>query len=183
MSTAVVPNVKHSSQYAALIRPGAELGVMYAEALVKGIDPGTFAHMPSKGPGKDVNSPAFNFGHLSLYPDVRILPLLGREDLAQPLPYAAELFKAGATCVDQPGTYPPMETILRTFFERTRVAIAALDSVPEERFGTPNPMEGRMRELFPTIGSAVNFLLVGHVQSHLGQVSVWRRMMGLGSAF
>jgi hypothetical protein len=36
--------------------------------------------------------------------------------------------------------------------------------------------------MFPTIGGAVNFLLVGHVQMHLGQVSTWRRVMGLGSA-
>jgi hypothetical protein len=44
-------------------------------------------------------------------------------------------------------------------------------------------MEGRMKELFPTVGAAVNFLVVGHTQSHLGQISVWRRLMGLGSAF
>jgi hypothetical protein len=33
----------------------------------------------------------------------------------------------------------------------------------------------------PTVGAAVNFMLGGHLQMHLGQVSAWRRAMGLGS--
>ena len=33
-----------------------------------------------------------------------------------------------------------------------------------------------------TILLMIAFLLIGHTQSHLGQISVWRRIMGLGSA-
>jgi len=167
----------------AYIKPGAELGLMYAEALLKTIPADVFAHMPSKGPGKDVNSAAFNIGHLSLYPDSRILSVIGRDDLVKPLPYSADLFKAGALCVDEPGKYPAMDVIVSTFFDRYRVTLDALTSVPDETFAKTNPLEGRMRELFPTIGALVTFMLVGHVQSHLGQVSVWRRLVGLGSAF
>jgi hypothetical protein len=39
-----------------------------------------------------------------------------------------------------------------------------------------------MRDLFPTIGAAINFYLIGHVQVHLGQISAWRRGMGLPPA-
>lgn len=179
MSTAVAA----PASFATLILPGAELGLNYAEALMKGIEPSTFSHMPSKGPGRDVNSPAFNMGHLSIYPDLRILPLLGRDDLVRPLPYSADLFKAGTPCVDEPGLYPEKDLIVSTYFDRYRVAIGALRDVPEEHFSKPNPVEGRMREIFPLIGAVMVFLLVGHPQSHLGQISVWRRMMGLGSAF
>ena len=164
------------------IRPGAELGLIYGEALLKTIPAENFAVMPSKGPGKDVNSAAFNIGHLSIYPDMRILSFIGREDLIKPLPYSTDLFKAGAPCVDEPGKYPHKDLIVSTFFERYRATIDVLATVADDTFAKPNPVEGRFRELFPTIGAAVTFLLIGHVQSHLGQVSVWRRMMGLGSA-
>jgi hypothetical protein len=33
----------------------------------------------------------------------------------------------------------------------------------------------------PTIGAVANFLLSAHHMMHLGQVSAWRRAVGLGS--
>jgi hypothetical protein len=39
-----------------------------------------------------------------------------------------------------------------------------------------------MTELFPTIGSMQAFYVGGHMTFHLGQVSAWRRMQGLGPA-
>ena len=188
MSTAMTSSgsctsAQSCSATAQMIRHGTELALQYADALLKGITAETFAHMPIRGAGRDINSPAFNFGHLAIYPDLRILPLLGRDDLVRPLPFSADLFKAGAPCVDQPGLYPAMDVIVSTFQTRYRAALEALQGVSDELLARPNPTEGRSRELFPLIGSAMVFLFVGHTQSHLGQVSVWRRMMGLGSAF
>ena len=59
---------------------------------------------------------------------------------------------------------------------------AALRSTPDETFDRPNPAEGRMRELFPTIGSVQTFYCGGHMMMHLGQLSAWRRMLGLSAA-
>jgi hypothetical protein len=42
------------------------------------------------------------------------------------------------------------------------------------------PDESR-RERFPTVGAATNFLLNDHLMFHAGQVSAWRRAVGLGS--
>ncbi len=36
---------------------------------------------------------------------------------------------------------------------------------------------------FPTLGALANFLMNNHVMMHIGQVSTWRRAMGLPSAF
>ncbi|MDZ4754942.1 MAG: hypothetical protein SGJ11_10670 [Phycisphaerae bacterium] len=180
-----------AGSFASLIKPGAEVGLRYAEALLKGITPETFAHMPSKdaskgGTGKDINSPAFNIGHLSIYPDLRILPLLGREDLVRPMPYSIDQFKAGAPCIDcgigEPGAYPSMDVIVATYFDRYRAVLDVLPSVADSMTARENPLEGRMREIFPTVGAVVTFLLVGHPQAHLGQISIWRRLMGHGSA-
>ena len=43
-----------------------------------------------------------------------------------------------------------------------------------------NPIEG-FRSRAPTIGDAANFLMNSHAMFHLGQLSAWRRAMGLAS--
>jgi hypothetical protein len=160
-----------------LVIPSAELGIRYAEQLVKTIPADVFAKMPMK----DLNSAAFNIGHLSIYGD-RACSLLGRSDLVKPMPYSVDLFKNGAPCLDQPGLYPAKDVLVSTFLERQRLAIEAYAGASEAALNAENPAEGRFKEMFPTVGSAVSFLLNGHVQSHLGQISAWRRVMGLGSA-
>jgi hypothetical protein len=40
----------------------------------------------------------------------------------------------------------------------------------------------RSREMFPTLGAVVAFYLGGHVMNHLGQLSAWRRCLGLPPA-
>jgi hypothetical protein len=156
--------------------PGAELLLRYADQLVTGVPADVFAKMPMK----DVNSAAFNIGHLSTYGD-RVCAMLGRNDLVTPMPYSVDLFKAGAPCLDQPGLYPSKDVLVSTFFERQRRAIAAFRDTTEASLAAENPAEGRFKEMFPTVGGAVSFLLGGHVAMHLGQVSAWRRVMGLGS--
>ena len=58
----------------------------------------------------------------------------------------------------------------------------ALETAPDSVFAEENPAEGRFKEMFPQKGGAITFLCIGHMQMHLGQVSTWRRVMGLGSA-
>jgi hypothetical protein len=38
--------------------------------------------------------------------------------------------------------------------------------------------DGRYREMFPTLGHAVTHVLTAHTAAHIGQVIVWRRVMG-----
>jgi len=159
------------------VLPGADLGLGYADRLCSSIPAELFAKMPSK----DFNSPAFYIGHLATYPN-NLLTMIGREELVKPLPFSADLFKAGATCVDQPGLYPAKDVLLECFREGYTRAIAAVRAADDRVFERPNPIEGRFREMLPTLGAVVNFMLGSHVQMHLGQISAWRRAMGLGSA-
>jgi len=55
-----------------------------------------------------------------------------------------------------------------------------LSEVPDEVFAEPNPLEGRIAEFLPTIGIMVNFMANSHHMMHLGQLSAWRRAIGLG---
>jgi hypothetical protein len=75
-----------------------------------------------------------------------------------------------------------MEQVVDFFHEGHRMLSGALRSTPNEVFDRPNPAEGRMAELFPTLGSVQTFYCGGHMMMHLGQMSAWRRMEGLGPA-
>lgn len=153
------------------------LEIGYAERLVADIPEQSFAHMPHP----TMNHPAFCLGHLSLYPN-RALGLIGRSDLIVEKPGYDALFKAGVECIEQDGRYPSKDEITAYFFERHRALADALDETDEEVFQRENPTEGRFREMLPTVGAAVGFLTGGHLMVHLGQISGWRRAMGMASA-
>ncbi len=168
-----------------IIAASGNLSIMSAERLVAGIKPESFARLARPG-GVTIqsNHPAWVFGHLALYP-VRVLAALDRPvgPGAYPPKYEA-LFKNGVECLDDAdgGIYPSMAELTGHFFESYKAAVAAIRSAPDEAFVRPNPAEGRMRELFPTIGAALNFYVGSHVQNHLGQVSAWRRAVGMPAA-
>lgn len=161
------------------IVPPAKMTLALADLLLDGITPDRFARKPE---GVDTNSPAFVYGHLAIYPD-RTLSILGRADMAIDTSDYEALFGAGKECRDDPeGTiYPAMDEIVTRFRERNAVALEVVMGLSDEAMLAENPNE-RMRERMPTVGSLVAFLFGGHPMMHLGQVSAWRRMMGLGSA-
>ena len=68
------------------------------------------------------------------------------------------------------------------FFKGYRAALEALKVTPDEVFQRPNPLGGAMAEKFPTLGSMHTFYVGGHIMIHMGQMSAWRRMEGLGPA-
>ena len=64
-------------------------------------------------------------------------------------------------------------------FERLRQQAAA--ATPEQLAQpTTNPYT---KDALPTIKEGVAFLLTGHLGVHLGQLSMWRRMIGLAPLF
>jgi hypothetical protein len=75
-----------------------------------------------------------------------------------------------------------MDVITSAFFGGYRSVVEVLPGVSDEHLNSPNPREGRMKEMFPTVGGMVNFLVAQHIMMHMGQVSAWRRCFGLGSA-
>ncbi|MCC5786428.1 MAG: hypothetical protein JJU33_06995 [Phycisphaerales bacterium] len=165
------------------IVPCGHVTLGYAELLLKDIKPDRFARMV-RIDGKPINSihPAFAFGHLSIYPE-KLMGMLDREpgDAKSPEGFA-EVFAAGQDCKDDPeGTiYPPMQNVVDHFFKGHRVLLAALEEASDDLLLQENPMEGDMKTRFPTKGTMFAFTLSAHTMMHLGQVSFWRRCMGLG---
>lgn len=166
--------------YAASIVPIARMTMGYAKAISEGIPAELFGRLPK---GVACNTPAWVIGHLCLYQE-NLLEMIGRGELAQHDEQYKTLFANGTPSPDDPdGTYyPAKDTLLGRYLQRTEVAIAELGMADESVLMRQNPIEGRFREMLPTVGAAAGFLLTAHSMMHLGQVSTWRRCMGLGSA-
>lgn len=166
------------------VRPGAIVTRGYAERLLNGINPEIFARYPVvNGAHVTINHPAFVFGHLALYPSI-IAEMTGISTKGMEIPASyPDLFKMGVPCQDDPtGTiYPAMDEIVNAFFSGTDALIAALDSISPESLDLPLENPSR-RERFGTVGGFLTYILLAHPQTHLGQVSGWRRCMGLGPA-
>lgn len=160
--------------------------IRLAELLLKDIQPAQFARKPIGAGGKvvDTNHPAFVYGHLALYAP-RMLENCGLDPKLAPVPAEfTDLFAAGKECRDDPEgkIYPAMDVISSTMLSGFKVAAAEVAKLPDERLTIPNPKEGRLREMFPTLEGMLVFYVASHPMMHLGQVSAWRRCFGLGSA-
>ncbi len=166
-----------------IIADSMDRSLSYADQLLGGVTAERFARFATPG-GVIIasNHPAFIYGHLSLY-TAKIHTDLGLEAPSVPAGFEA-VFSKDAVCEDDAeGTvYPPMGLIIDFFFDSYRLTSKALRQTEEGAFEKPNPMGGRLLEIFPTIGSMHAFYGSGHMMIHLGQMSAWRRMEGLGSA-
>ena len=161
------------------------LSLTYAKRMLTGVTPLVCGKMARPGNQLvDSNHPAFVYGHLSLYASRIVEQLGGDASGIRPSERFQQLFSKDAKCQDDPqGTiYPPMDEITDFFFRAYEAALTALRAAPDDALQQPNPAGGRMTELFPTIGSQQAFYVGGHIMMHLGQVSAWRRMQGLGAA-
>jgi hypothetical protein len=165
------------------IADSLQLSLAYADRLLAGIGADRFARFAAAGPTTvESNHPAFVLGHLAIYTP-RIVALLGGTPTPMPERFTA-VFSKDEKCVDDTaGTeYPPMAEVVEVFRRGCTEAIAALRAAPDEVLQQANPMKGQMAELFPSIGSLTGFLAGGHMMMHLGQISAWRRIEGLGAA-
>ncbi len=163
----------------------ATRGIGLAGMLLQSVTPEMFARLPVKdGAQVMTNHPAFAMGHLSVYPS-RVFILVGRnpEEIALS-DEQEELFKIGAVCVDDPdgSIYPPMEEVVRSFQNGYAAALQLILELDDETLAGPHQGGEAYQKMFPTLGVATNFLLNSHLMMHLGQISAWRRFMGLGSA-
>lgn len=159
-----------------LIAHGIQTNLYYAEKLLADIPADRFAHKPHP----TMSHPAYYIGHLSIYPD-GILKMIGKPELVAERDGYAELFRGGVECVEQDGRYPEKDDLVDYYFDRYRTIAGILPELSDSIMFETNPNEA-MRDFVPTIGTAINFMMNNHHMTHLGQISAWRRAIGLGEA-
>lgn len=156
-----------------------------AEALRQGIEPAIAASMPtSGGEAINCNHATFVYGHLGIYPQM-IMRALGTDpgDAAVPESYEA-LFQAGVACQHDPENriYPALDEVFGQFQRGHKALHEYLALQDDAGICKPIVDNERAAEFFGSCDAMALFMLHDHFMFHLGQLSTWRRCMGLGSA-
>jgi len=122
-----------------------------------------------------MNHPAWVIGHLT----VTCQQLGGVIGLPRWLPDDwAERFGTGSLPVADASLYETKDSALAMLGDAEMRIIQAVDVLNDSRLDEPFPDESYVL-VFPTIRHALTQVLVGHTANHIGQLSVWRRAMGL----
>jgi hypothetical protein len=123
-----------------------------------------------------VNHPAWVIGHL-----VFSCQLIAGEMGVKPWlsPSWEQQFGTGSQPTDSREAYPGKDELLATLADAQQHVCRRVAELGIEGLSAPLP-DVRYRHVFPTLGHAVLHVLTSHAAFHVGQVSVWRRVVGLG---
>jgi len=147
----------------------------YCQMLVGDIADERLAEQPLAG----VNHPAWILGHLAYSADGAATLLGGQKSLSREwLVKFGRGSKLSSVRSDYPSKAELVATLERTFEHARQLAAAA----------TPEQLAAPHRNAFfadalPHVADLCSFLLTGHLSLHLGQLSSWRRMIGLPALF
>jgi hypothetical protein len=147
----------------------------YAHSLVAEIADERMAEQPLAG----VNHPAWILGHLAYSGDGAVGVLGGTKTLAGDW---TKRFGPGSKPSSIRTDFPSKEELLSALDERFEQARQLSVTASLEKVTLPNP-NPRLKGGLPTVRDVVAFLMTGHLALHLGQLSAWRRMIGLAPMF
>ena len=147
----------------------------YAHTLVDEIADERLCEQPSPG----VNHPAWILGHLAYSGDGAVGVLGGQKLLAGDW---TKKFGAGSKPSSLRAEYPSKAELLQILQERFATARDLAAAASPEKVALPNP-NARLKDKLPTVRDAVAFLMSGHLALHLGQLSTWRRLIGIAPLF
>ena len=160
-----------------LVVPVFNLNLWYSQKLVADLTDEQMCAQPVEG--RVMNHPAFLLGHLALVAGNFATGFVGAAPVC---PEAwKELFNQGATPLADRSRYPSKAVLLKALEDaHARLADAVVKAAPEM---LSQPAPEKMRARFPTIGALLAGMMTAHEASHNGQLSAWRRAMGLPPVF
>ncbi|MGI9178242.1 MAG: DinB family protein [Pirellulales bacterium] len=148
------------------------LNLGYAKRLVADIPEDRMTFQPAP----EMNHAAWVLGHLACTADM-LGSMIGAEPVCPP--GWTELFDWNSSPSSESGRYPSKADLLKAL-EGAHAGIAAtLPDVSESRWVEITPIEA-VRGFLPTLGDCLVFVMAAHENMHLGQVSAWRRVQGMG---
>lgn len=155
----------------------------YALRMVEGLTDPQFVAQPwpaglklaDGSPRPLMNHPAWILSHLNIYQPI-IVSMLERRPFPDP---AEHPFGPKSEIADPNLQYAPRLTLIADYARMHAEVEAALRAADPATLADPNPLE-RWRAMHPTVGDMLVTLVVKHESTHLGQLSAWRRAMGMG---
>lgn len=145
----------------------------YARRLVADVTDAQWCAQPANIP----NHAAWVIGHLAQVADKATGNFtLGLE--RQFPPQWEELFHGKSHPTADRAAYPDKPALLAAYESGHARVAEALGKLDDSVLAKPTPHEG-FGQRFPTIGVALLHTMVGHECVHLGQLSAWRRALGL----
>jgi hypothetical protein len=121
------------------------------------------------------NHPAWVIGHLTytcqmLGEAMGVRPWLGDD--------WAGRYGSGSVPVADASVYEAKDHALAMLADAQARITRAVHVLPEPQLDAPFPVDAH-RDVFPTIRHAITQVLVGHTANRVGQVTVWRKAIGL----
>ena len=148
-----------------------QFNLSFLKMLVENIEEGKMCEQP----GGIVNHPAWTLPHLVTGSEFAG-QLLGLEPL-MPQDWFAK-YGRGSTPSTDPADYPSKTDALAALDAHHARVSAACGNVDPSLLERPTPDED-FRQVMPTVGDALVFLLAAHEAVHIGQITSWRKAMGL----
>lgn len=145
----------------------------YFHKLVADLDDASLADQPIAG----VNHAAWNIGHLAIANDY--ISKILRNDGVCPPEYG-ELFAPGSKPRADRAAYPSKDELVKMFDMSYNRAAFVVGESSEEQLATPQ-LGPFFKDELPLVGDLIAHLMTTHAAMHLGQISLWRRAMGLPS--
>ena len=147
--------------------------IAYALRLVGDLSDEQMIAQPVKD--RAMNHPAWILAHLHLYNEV-VAKLLRRVAFDDPKDYP---FGMKSSPKSDAKAYQPRAIAVEQYRRSHDVAERALVECDAKVLSEVVPLE-RWRALHPKVADMTVMLMVKHESMHLGQLSAWRRAMGLG---
>lgn len=126
--------------------------------------------------GAPVNHPAWIFSHLNVYLPL-IAGIIEQRDFEDPVTHK---FGKQSKPESDASVYATKQELVDEFVVGHQRVARLLKKADDSVFELVVPLP-RWREVMPTAGYALPFLMLNHENMHLGQLSAWRRVQGLPS--
>lgn len=145
----------------------------YAQKLTAELPADKWTFQPAAG----MNHAAWVIGHLARTSDV-VGSLLDKKPAAQPENWQ-HLFGPVSVPVADASAYPAGEVLIGALEAAHSRVTGALQAVDLAILDQPPTIE-RLVSRFPTLRPFVTHVMLTHEMLHLGQLSAWRRVQGMG---
>lgn len=151
-----------------------EKNLDYAPKLVADVSQSQMSAQPSPDLPLPMNHPAWVFSHLNVYLPI-IHALITGKSFDDPKEHRFGMLSQPES---NPGIYADKEELIGYFVDQHRSILELLKNADQDLLSKPMPLP-RWQPIMPVLGIALPYLMLNHENSHLGQLSAWRRVMKL----